>query len=90
MLSGVSVKTAPEPKTTVPRPPKRWRNVYWLGKQIELADAPGHAAGVYGPGRFVSKRLWPSRETAEAAAHESIERSIDGQYITYLGPEPVA
>lgn len=85
----MTVKTAPAPKTQAPKPPKRWRNVYWLAKPIELAEAPGHAAGVYGPGRFVSRKLWPSRETAEAAALESIARSIYSDYVTYLGPEAV-
>jgi len=77
---------APKPSQRT-APPKRWRNVYWLAKRIDLAQSPGHAAGSYGPGRFVSRLIWPSREIAEAKGVESVRRARDRAHITYLGPE---
>ncbi len=68
-------------------PPKRWRNVYWLAKRIELRESEYHAEGKYGPGRFASRKLWPSREVAEAKGLRSVERHRDRKHIIYLGPE---
>ena len=81
--------TAPAPKTT-PRtqpPHNRWRNVYWLAKAIELAEAPGHPAGRYGPGRFAPRTIWPSRDIAEDHARRCIARAADREHIVYLGAE---
>jgi hypothetical protein len=42
--------------------------------------------GEYGPGRFVSRRIWPTREIAEAKGLWSVENALNREYITYLGP----
>jgi len=68
-------------------PPSRWRNVYWLAKRIQLRECEYHAGGEYGPGRFAARKLWPSREVAEAKGLKSVERSFYRKHIIYLGPE---
>lgn len=75
------------PKTRLAPPSKRWRNVYWLAKRISLNGGLAHDAGAYGPGRFVSRRVWPSREIAEAKGMWSVEHAREREHITYLGPE---
>jgi hypothetical protein len=78
------------PRLQRPKPPgKKWRNVYWLARRIELKDSPSHAGGFYGPGRFVPRRVWPSREIAEQYGLRSAAKNPDSAYITYLGPEEV-
>ena len=69
-------------------PAKRWRNAYWLSRPVRLRESAGHAGGVYGPGRFVSRCIWPSAEVAEAHAMKSLAHSENRDWITYLGPEP--
>ncbi len=58
-------------------PPKCWRNVYWMAKRIPLRESESHAEGDYGPRRFVSRRVWPTPEIAEAYALRSIQRAYD-------------
>lgn len=83
----MSAQTAPETSRTH-APAKRWRNVYWLSRPVRLRESAAHTGGIYGPGRFVSRCIWPSSEIAEAHALKSLARSENRDWITYLGPEP--
>lgn len=70
-------------------PPHQWRNVYWLSKPIKLRSSLAHSEGMYGPGRFASGKVWPTKEIAEAHALDSIKRLqlTDQPHVTYLGAE---
>lgn len=66
-------------------PPKRWRNHYWLHRRISVDGEPE------GPGRYVSKYVWPSRDVAESIA-ERRRADLDAAGAEYLGavPEPAS
>lgn len=62
---------------------ERWRNVYWLERRVEMPRGPA------GPGRFVARYTWPSRDVAETKARECLKgpRNPDPGHIRYLGAE---
>jgi hypothetical protein len=62
----------------------RWRNVYWLKREVLLTSGPA------GPGRFASRFCWPSRDVAETKALESIQNLVPAarEQVTYLGADP--
>ena len=68
-------------KRTALEPPKRWRNRYWLHRRI---DVNGERRG---PGLYVSKFVWPSRDVAESIAEQ---KRPEWEQIPadYLGAEP--
>ena len=62
---------------------EKWRNVYWLDRLVQMPLGPA------GPGRFVARYAWPSRDIAETKALESLNgpRNPDPGRIRYLGAE---
>ncbi|MBY0568484.1 MAG: hypothetical protein K2P70_14305 [Hyphomonadaceae bacterium] len=81
-MSDIAVENAQE--TNASPPSKRWRNTYWLAKRLKFVTPDGTIED--GPGRHVSRRVWPSREIAEAKGLWSVENALNREYITYLGP----
>lgn len=87
-MSTQTVYPAIRPHRAKP-PSNRWRNVYWLARPVPLKDGPAHPGGSYGPGRFVSQHVWPSKEVAEERGLRSIAL-FDARhrpYIIYVGAE---
>ncbi len=87
MSDTTTIREHKEARTRVP--PHQWRNVYWLSKPIFLKESLSHPEGMYGPGRFASGKVWPTKEIAEAHALDSIGRLqlTDQRHVTYLGAE---
>lgn len=81
-MSDIAVENAQETKASPPS--KRWRNIYWLAKRLKFSTPQGTIED--GPGRHVSRCVWPTREIAEAKGLRSVENARSRDYITYLGP----
>jgi hypothetical protein len=65
------------------RPPNRWRNVYWLEREVTTPKN-----GRCGPGRYSPDIAWPSRDVAEAKANSN-RAQWESWGATYLGAEPM-
>ena len=62
------------------RPASRWRNFYWLDKQMIINGE------LRGPGRTPSKYVWPSKDVAETMAAKRREE-LEKLGVKYLGAE---
>ena len=61
------------------RPASRWRNFYWLDKQMLINE-------MRGPGRTPSKFVWPTKDIAETMAAKRREE-WEKIGVRYLGAE---
>ena len=64
----------------ITRPACRWRNFYWLDKQMEIGGE------MRGPGRTPSKFVWPTKDIAETMA-EKRRAEWEKIGVKYLGAE---
>jgi hypothetical protein len=64
----------------VTRPANRWRNFYWLDREMLINGE------MRGPGRTPSKFLWPSKDIAESMAAKRREE-LEKLGVKYLGAE---
>jgi hypothetical protein len=70
-------------------PSNRWRNLYWFSREIVLPNCSSHSGGPFGPGVLVARMVWPSQDVAETIALRCIENHPLGDFVVYLGAEPV-
>jgi len=64
----------------ITKPPSRWRNFYWLDKEMLINGE------MRGPGRTPSKFVWPSKDIAETMA-EKRRAELELLGVKYLGAE---
>lgn len=64
----------------VTRPANRWRNFYWLDREMLINGE------MRGPGRTPSKFLWPSKDIAESMAAKR-RGELEKLGVKYLGAE---